>query len=83
MVKNKISDEGGLALVQALYHNNTLENLHLSQNLLTEKTVEAFVELFKTKRNIRTIFFNRNSINLRSVKTKVATIMNLGINISL
>jgi hypothetical protein len=83
LVKNKISDEGGLALVQALYHNNTLENLHLSQNLLTEKTVEAFVELFKTKRNLRTIFFNRNSINLRNVKSKVATIMNLGINISL
>jgi len=83
LVKNKISDEGGIALVNALYENHGVENLHLQQNLLTERTIEAFLELFRTKRNLKTIFFNRNSINLSKVKNKVREIQELGINISI
>jgi len=83
LVKNKITDEGAKALAQALYKNNSIEVLHLSQNLLTEKSIDVFLELFKAKRTIRTIFFNLNSIKLRNAKSKVADIMALGVNISL
>ena len=83
LVKNKLSDDAGIALANALYQNTSIENLHLQQNLLTEKTIEAFLELFRTKRTMKTVFFNRNSINLSKVKNKVREIQDLGVSISI
>ncbi len=83
LVKNKLSDDAGIALANALYQNTSIENLHLQQNLLTEKTIEAFLELFRAKRTMKTVFFNRNSINLSKVKNKVREIQDLGVSISI
>lgn len=83
LVRNKITDEGAIALVHALYRNNTLESLHLSQNLLTDKIIDHFLELFKCKTTLKTISLSRNSINPRNVKAKVKEISELGVSLSI
>ena len=83
LVRNKLTDEGGTILLKALAHNTFLQTLNLTQNLFTEKTIEGFLNFFKTNTHIKTIYFNQNSISLRNVKNKIKDMTKLGINVSI
>jgi len=49
LVRNKLTDEGGASLLKALANNCTLQTLNLTQNLLTEKTIEGFFEFVQNE----------------------------------
>ena len=47
LVKNKCTDEGAEQLIRGLAANQTLKSLNLTQNLLTERALDLFVQLFR------------------------------------
>ena len=81
LAKNKITDDGALALINALYYNSALRALNLGSNLLTERTLDAFIELLKVKNTIKTIHFNQNCAGTKNVRQKLKDITKLGVNI--
>ena len=83
LLRNKITDEGGIALVKALMENRTLQTLNLTQNLLSEKTVDAFLGLIKVNPSLKTLYFNQNSIKIMHVKNKIKELQKLGTNTSI
>lgn len=68
-------------LVNALYYNRGIQVINLTQNLMTEKVVDAFVELLRAKKTIKTIYLNQNCLSTRNLKQKVKEMASLGVNL--
>ena len=82
LLKNKITDEGGIALANLLNTNKTLHTLNLTQNQLTEKTLDAFIEVIQSLKSIRlkSLYVSQNLMSLRNVKQKLKELAELGVN---
>lgn len=57
MARNKISDDGATILLQALV-NNTVSSLHLSSNMITERTLDCILNIIKTGQLPKNIYLS-------------------------
>ncbi|KAM3134266.1 hypothetical protein pb186bvf_013551 [Paramecium bursaria] len=83
LVRNKITDEGACKLLDALQANPNanIQSLHLSSNLISERTLDYFITLVKA--NVlgslpKNLYLNQTLINTTKAKKKVDDLKKLG-----
>lgn len=72
-----------MILARALADNYSIHTLNLTQNLLSERTVDAFLNLAKINPTIKYLYFNQNSMKISNVKNKIKELQKYGINASI
>lgn len=83
LVKNKITDEGGMILCKALAQNFSLANLNLTLNHLSEKSIDTFYGLIKGNATLKNLYLLQNNISVIKYKFKVKDFKLLGTNLFL
>ena len=60
---DSISDAGAVALAQALHHNSTLKELHLSNNSISDAGVVALAQALHHNSTLKELYLYNNSIS--------------------
>lgn len=81
LLKNKISDEGAGVLIKALSGNYFIHTVNLTQNMLTDKSMDNFAGLIKTNSTIKNLYLSLNSISALKCKNRIKEFKTLGTNV--
>lgn len=81
LLKNKISDEGAGVLIKALNGNYFIHTVNLTQNMLTDKSMDSFAGLIKTNDTIKNLYLSLNNISALKCKNRIKEFKTLGTNV--
>ncbi|CAD8143264.1 unnamed protein product [Paramecium octaurelia] len=86
IMKSKLLDDQLLQLFKALSQNDNIQSVNLSQNSLTDKSIDTLFQLYQNGLigiHLKNIIVSQNKINARNVKQKIADFKKLGLIITL
>ncbi|CAD8135775.1 unnamed protein product [Paramecium octaurelia] len=86
IMKSKLLDDQLIQLFKALSQNDNIQSVNLSQNSLTDKSIDTLFQLYQNGLigiHLKNIIVSQNKINARNVKQKIADFKKLGLIITL
>ena len=84
LVRNKITDEGACRLLDYLAENPcVLQSVHLSSNLISERTLDYLITLVKTAQLPKSIYLNQTLINTTKSKKKIEELKKVGYTVNI
>ncbi|CAD8054890.1 unnamed protein product [Paramecium sonneborni] len=86
IMKSKLSDDQLLLLFKALSQNDNIQSVNLSQNSLSDKSIDTLFQLYQNGLigvHLKNIIVSQNKINARNVKQKINDFKKLGLIITL
>ncbi|CAD8132589.1 unnamed protein product [Paramecium pentaurelia] len=86
IMKSKLLDDQLLQLFKALSQNDNIQSVNLSQNSLTDKSIDTLFQLYQNGLigiHLKNIIVSQNKINARNVKQKITDFKKLGLIITL
>ncbi|CAD8069800.1 unnamed protein product [Paramecium sonneborni] len=84
LVRNKITDEGACKLLDCLVQNTNqvFQSLHLSSNMITERTLDYFISLVRNSplgcSLPKSLYLNQTLINTTKAKKKIEDLKRVG-----